>query len=118
MIDCYVLFQPPPAVLKLNIFGEIVSGKNFEYDDIYVYYSCDLADSKFRKYERNINFLNFIDWYVEPSMTLSGYTQTASVTKSSKYVSEDNLLKSGANLKYTGSNIMVVLNGGFPFRRK
>jgi hypothetical protein len=51
-------------------------------------------------------------------MTLSGYTQTASVTKSSKYVSEDKLLKSGANLTYTGSNIMVVLNGGFPFRRK
>jgi hypothetical protein len=42
-----------------------------------------------------MNFINFIDWYVEPSMTLSGYTQTASVTKSSKYVSEDNNLVDG-----------------------
>jgi len=34
-------------VLKLNVFGEIVSGKNFEYDDLYVYYNVDLPDSKF-----------------------------------------------------------------------
>jgi hypothetical protein len=37
----------PPSVLKLNVFGEIVSGKNFEYDDLYVYYCVDLADSKY-----------------------------------------------------------------------
>ncbi|CAF0909047.1 unnamed protein product [Adineta steineri] len=59
---------PPPAVLKLNVFGEIVSGKNFEYDNIYVYYYLDLPDY----------------WYAEPSMIFSGYTHTASTTKSSK----------------------------------
>ncbi|CAF1246849.1 unnamed protein product [Adineta steineri] len=60
---------PPPSVLKLNVFGEIVSGKNFEYDNIYVYYSVDLTDN----------------WYVESSAILSGYTHTASTTMSSKY---------------------------------
>ncbi|UJR26255.1 hypothetical protein I4U23_007595 [Adineta vaga] len=60
---------PPPAVLKLNVFGEIISGKNFEYDDIYVYYCLDLPDN----------------WYAEPSMIFSGYTHTASATKSSKH---------------------------------
>ena len=38
--------QPPPMVLQLNVFGEIVSGKNFECDDLYVYYSLDLPESK------------------------------------------------------------------------
>jgi hypothetical protein len=33
---------------------------------------------------------NFIDWFVESSMILSGYTHTASATMSSKYVSEKN----------------------------
>ncbi|CAF4649093.1 unnamed protein product, partial [Rotaria sp. Silwood2] len=60
---------PPPNILKLNIFGELVSGKNFDYDNIYVYYCLDLADN----------------WYVESSMILSGYTHTASTTSSSKY---------------------------------
>ncbi|CAF3225602.1 unnamed protein product [Rotaria sp. Silwood2] len=61
--------SPPPNILKLNIFGELVSGKNFDYDNIYVYYCLDLADN----------------WYVESSMILSGYTHTASTTSSSKY---------------------------------
>jgi len=43
----FLLFKVPPSVLKLNVFGEIVSGKNFEYDDLYVYYSVDLSESKF-----------------------------------------------------------------------
>ncbi|CAF1315330.1 unnamed protein product [Rotaria magnacalcarata] len=60
---------PPPNVLKLNVFGEIVSGKNFDYDNIYVYYCLDLTDN----------------WYVESSMLLSGYTHAASSTASSKY---------------------------------
>jgi Meckel syndrome type 1 protein len=59
----------PPAVLKVNVFGEIVSGKNFEYDDLYVYYSLDLPEN----------------WYAESSQIFSGYTHTASSTKSSKY---------------------------------
>ena len=33
-------------ILQLNVFGEIISGKNFECDDLYVYYSLDLPDSK------------------------------------------------------------------------
>ena len=38
-------FQTPPGVLKLNIFGEIVSGKNFDYDDAYVHYRLELPES-------------------------------------------------------------------------
>ncbi|CAF1039152.1 unnamed protein product [Adineta steineri] len=76
---------PPPAVLKLNVFGEIVSGKNFEYDNIYVYYYLDLPDCKFINIPYEIHILCFVlDWYAEPSMIFSGYTHTASTTKSSK----------------------------------
>ncbi len=73
--------------MKVNVFGEIVSGKNFEYDDLYVYYSLDLPESKLGKlfffFERSILSL---DWYAESSQIFSGYTHTASSTKSSKYV--------------------------------
>ncbi|CAF3730793.1 unnamed protein product [Rotaria sp. Silwood1] len=37
---------PPPNILKLNVFGEIISGKNFDYDNIYVYYCLDLTNEK------------------------------------------------------------------------
>ncbi|CAF2742224.1 unnamed protein product [Rotaria sp. Silwood2] len=60
--------MPLPAVLRLNVFGEIVSGKNFEYDDLYVYYCLDLPEN----------------WRAEASMIFSGYTPTASATESSK----------------------------------
>ncbi|CAF0929463.1 unnamed protein product [Rotaria sordida] len=60
---------PPPTVLKLNVFGEIISGKNFDFDNTYVYYCLDLTNN----------------WYVESSTILSGYTHTASATTSSKY---------------------------------
>ncbi|UJR22762.1 hypothetical protein I4U23_025794 [Adineta vaga] len=76
---------PPPAVLKLNIIGEIVSAKNFEYDNIYVYYLLDLAEN----------------WYVESSMILSGYTHTGSMTMSSKYVREI--------INYTGDCCYFIL---------
>jgi hypothetical protein len=72
----------------LNVFGEIVSGKNFEYDDLYVYYCLDLPESKFMSLfflMRNIPLI-LSDWYAEPSMIFSGYTHTASATKSSKHV--------------------------------
>ncbi|CAF0833336.1 unnamed protein product [Adineta ricciae] len=64
---------PPPTVLKLNIIGEIVSARNFEYDHIYVYYVLDLAE----------------DWHVESSTLLSGYTHTGSTTMSSKHIVDD-----------------------------
>lgn len=71
----------------MNVFGEIVSGKNFEYDDLYVYYSLDLPNSKFISFFFFINALWIVlDWYAEPSMIFSGYTHTASATKSSKHV--------------------------------
>ncbi|CAF1436288.1 unnamed protein product [Rotaria sordida] len=61
--------MPLPAALRLNIFGEIVSGKNFEYDDLYVYYCLDLPEN----------------WRAEASMIFSGYTHTASATESNKH---------------------------------
>ncbi|CAF0793613.1 unnamed protein product [Rotaria sp. Silwood1] len=59
--------MPLPAALRLNVYGEIVSGKNFEYDDLYVYYCLDLPEN----------------WHAEASMIFSGYTPTASATESS-----------------------------------
>ncbi|CAF1251705.1 unnamed protein product [Rotaria sordida] len=61
--------MPLPGALRLNIFGEIVSGKNFEYDDLYVYYCLDLPEN----------------WRAEASMIFSGYTHTASATESNKH---------------------------------
>ncbi|CAF0729111.1 unnamed protein product [Didymodactylos carnosus] len=56
--------MPPPSILKLHIFGEIVSAKNFEYDDLYVYYCLDLPNN----------------WYADPSMVFAGYTNTCTTT--------------------------------------
>ncbi|CAF3353151.1 unnamed protein product [Rotaria sp. Silwood1] len=61
--------MPLPAALRLNVYGEIVSGKNFEYDDLYVYYCLDLPEN----------------WHAEASMIFSGYTPTASATESNAY---------------------------------
>lgn len=32
----------------MNIIGEIVSGVNFDYDHLYVYYELDLPPSEYR----------------------------------------------------------------------
>ncbi|CAF3305940.1 unnamed protein product [Rotaria socialis] len=61
--------KPLPGALRLNLYGEIVSGKNFEYDELYVYYCLDLPES----------------WRAEASMVFSGYTHTATATESSKH---------------------------------
>jgi hypothetical protein len=84
------LFQPPPTYLKLSLFGEIVSGKNFEYDDLYVYYCLDLPDGKasssLSDSQRQELTSVDLDWYAEASMIVSGYTHTASATETSKNV--------------------------------
>ncbi|CAF1275400.1 unnamed protein product [Rotaria magnacalcarata] len=61
--------KPLPGALRLNLYGEIVSGKNFEYDELYVYYCLDLPES----------------WRAEASMVFSGYTHTATATESSRH---------------------------------
>ncbi|XP_064620894.1 tectonic-like complex member MKS1 [Lineus longissimus] len=52
--------MPPPDVLRVLVYGEILSAKNFEYDDLYIHYFCDLP--------RN--------WYAAGTEQLSGVTHT------------------------------------------
>lgn len=39
--------MPNIGVLKVHVFGEIVSAKNFDYDDLHVYYQLELPKSIF-----------------------------------------------------------------------
>jgi len=38
--------MPEPGVMKVHVFGEIISAKNFDYDDLHVYYQLDLPKSE------------------------------------------------------------------------
>lgn len=53
--------MPAPGVMKVHVFGEIMSVKNFDYDDLHVYYQLELP--------RN--------WHIDPSAPISGFTQTS-----------------------------------------
>ncbi|XP_013384089.1 Meckel syndrome type 1 protein [Lingula anatina] len=52
--------MPPPDVLRMLVYGEIVSAKNFDYDNLYIHYFVELP--------RN--------WRVDRNQQLSGVTQT------------------------------------------
>ena len=39
------LQKPEPGVMKVHVFGEIISAKNFDYDDLHVYYQLELPKS-------------------------------------------------------------------------
>ena len=39
------LQKPEPGVIKVHVFGEIISAKNFDYDDLHVYYQLELPKS-------------------------------------------------------------------------
>lgn len=39
-------FKPEVGVMKVHVFGEILYAKNFDYDDLHVYYQLDLPKSK------------------------------------------------------------------------
>ncbi len=41
-------FKFAPNVFGVLVCGEIVSAKNFDYDDLHVYYQLDLPRSKFK----------------------------------------------------------------------
>ena len=41
--------------MKVHVFGEIISAKNFDYDDLHVYYQLELPKS--------YNLLNRVDVY-------------------------------------------------------
>lgn len=56
--------EPEPGILRMNIFGEIVSAKGFEYDGLYVHFFLDLPTK----------------WRPADDPVLSGVTQTC-VTK-------------------------------------
>ncbi|KAK2562345.1 Tectonic-like complex member MKS1, partial [Acropora cervicornis] len=55
---------PEPGILRMNIFGEIVSAKGFDYDGLYVHFFLDLSTK----------------WRPADDPVLSGVTQTC-VTK-------------------------------------
>ncbi|PFX22109.1 Meckel syndrome type 1 protein [Stylophora pistillata] len=52
--------MPEPGVLRMNIFGEIVSAKGFDYDGLYVHFFLDLPEK----------------WRPTDDPVLSGVTQT------------------------------------------
>ncbi len=68
----------------MHIFGEIISAKNFDYDDVHVYYQLDLPKSN-NLVIRQISFcvvkINFknLDWHVDKSSPISGFTQTSRI---------------------------------------
>jgi len=47
----YINLKPHVGVLKIHVYGEIMSAKNFDYDDLHVYYQLELPKS---------SILNFI----------------------------------------------------------
>ncbi|RNA44327.1 Meckel syndrome type 1 [Brachionus plicatilis] len=53
--------MPLIGVMKVHIFGEILSAKNFDYDDLHVYYQLDLPKN----------------WHIDRSVPLSGFTPTS-----------------------------------------
>ncbi|CAF0733853.1 unnamed protein product [Brachionus calyciflorus] len=53
--------MPVIGVMKVHIFGEIISAKNFDYDDLHVYYQLDLPKN----------------WHIDRSVPLSGFTPTS-----------------------------------------
>lgn len=42
--------MPDLGVLKVHVFGEILTAVNFDYDDLHVYYQLDLPKSKDKIY--------------------------------------------------------------------
>jgi len=38
--------MPSPGVMKVHVFGEVISARNFDYDDLHVYYQLELPKSK------------------------------------------------------------------------
>ena len=40
-------FQPHAGVLKIHVYGEIISAINFDYDDLHVYDQLELPKSNF-----------------------------------------------------------------------
>ena len=44
--NSFFFIQPTTGVLKVHVFGEILWAKNFDYDDLHVYYQLELPRSK------------------------------------------------------------------------
>lgn len=55
-----VFHSPPSDTYHVNVCMEILTAKNFEYDNIFIHYNVDLPE----------------DWYVEDSSELTGTTQS------------------------------------------
>ncbi len=51
------IFKPSIGVIKVNVFGEIISAANFDYDDLHVYYQLELPKSEHLSY---LNYYNKI----------------------------------------------------------
>lgn len=45
--------------MKVHVFGEVLSAKNFDYDDLHVYYQLELPRSEFLN-----DHYNFC-WFIE-----------------------------------------------------
>lgn len=45
LLNSSLLQKPEVGVMKVHIFGEIISAKNFDYDDLHVYYQLELPKS-------------------------------------------------------------------------
>lgn len=59
--DFYI---PEPRVLNVHVFGEIVCARNFDYDDLHVYYQLDLPNN----------------WFIDQSQSMCGFTATSRST--------------------------------------
>jgi Meckel syndrome type 1 protein len=57
----HVFKMPEQGVMKVHVFGEIISARNFDYDDLHVYYQLDLPNN----------------WHPDPAVPISGFTQTS-----------------------------------------
>ena len=70
--------------MKVHVFGEVLSAKNFDYDDLHVYYQLELPRSNQLAYKSSISaqilyqaLSTCLDWHIDPSAPISGFTQTS-----------------------------------------